>query len=338
MKTDSDNQYGGMRWGRFRIITFLMVSLLAVSWAMAQGQSASITPGFPELPQEVQATLDDLLSLARKSYDYFLAANPSRYQEANQRFHKLLGDLNKRVGADLFEKVHNFPGQRIEKNLIMIAKDRADHPESYEELVEMYGKWHDHVDGRRVAEPRVRGPMPVRSVHMCEKYRLAWECLLLEPPSAAVGFMQFLDPVVTEALRRIASEGSVPVLVLRCRYRCGKVMRYQGPILETLSIVGSETALLGLLDCVPVPAKGEFLTEDEEVVRDLICMFLAGTAREGEYRLRGHKWSLAANWRRVMAHFPREGLTEEQKEFFDQVKAVQEKNKDLLDQYDSRKK
>jgi|GEM_PF-6646513 len=307
-------------------LVYLLIFVMLPSLMISQARSASSISGFPNLPRDVQTTIDELLSLARKSY------NPReihKYADAFGRFHRLLGELHKKVGDDLFQRVCNSRGQRIEKNLIMMARDQVEHPERRNELADFYSK---PARGKHILLPQA-GP----AYHADPKYRSAWECLLIEPPSRVTYLMERdSPPTAVGALSVIGSEESIPVLVLRFRYpRNGTTERDY--ILKALSGIGSEAALRGMLDCVPVSEEGKPLTQ-EEAVRDHVSSYLAGRAISGKYGLSTGRLPLAANWRRVMAGFSREGLTEEQKAFLEQVEAVQEKNKDLLDRYDSKKK
>ena len=185
-----------------------------------------------------------------------------------------------------------------------IATNWAANPSRVEELVAEYGVWHD--DGR--GNPVVRRPPPVASRHLTPEYRLAWEFLLLAPPSDALQFME-RGPTITKALAAIGNPESIPVLVEAYRVMTapgvpqepgGGALERQYQILGALAGFRSAPAVQAMLECAELSAVRQGANPPAVNGRPLT---------EWPARLIGGDAAHRETWRAAIRSLPRAGLT-----------------------------
>ncbi len=204
-----------------------------------------------------------------------------------------------------------------EKTLLKVARAAGAHPALLDELVEYYGHWH----GTRVEQPQVLRPAPLQATHLTEKYRPAWEALLLAPPSVAIEFMS-LRAIITEAISRIGNEQSIPVLELAFFFTCeaGVVATERSgaatrrlQILVCLNQTTTRESLEVMFRCLAraEAASAGQLPKDAygRDLRDWIVRFLTD---QDNYRTK-------ERWSQVLKTFPKDNLPANQRELLERA-------------------
>ena len=279
-------------------------AVVVAMFLMVYSTVAAETNSPPPPPQELLHQAEDL---ARKSFI------PQAYLNAQERFtayRQLITKLAVEDGA-----VKNMGAE--EQALFQMLKPTGSNPELLDELLDYYGHW----QGRGPIRPRVLLPAGLKQKHLTEIYRPAWEALLLAPESREIRFMQ-IHSTITDALAKIGSDKSIPVLEKAFAYTCGKEARdvvegdrsvlRQVIILQSLNQFATAEALHAMFRCL---AKAETATigplpkESGYDIREWIfhCLTYQGERKNSE------------KWRRVLETFPKDNLPVKQRELLNQV-------------------
>ena len=256
-------------------------------------------------PPQLQELLHQAEDLARQSF------LPQGYRRSNESFTAYRQLLTKLAVED--SAVKNMGAE--EQALFQMLKPAGSHPELIDELLDYYGH------SRAPQGAHVRMPPDLQQQHLTETYRSAWEALLLAPESREIGFME-IQSTITDALAKIGSEKSIPVLEKAFAYTCGKEAREvvvgdrsvkrQVKIIQSLYKFATAEALHAMFRCL---AKAETAT-------------IGPLPKEGGYDIRGWIFHCltyqgerknSEKWRRVLESFPKETLPAKQRELIDQV-------------------
>ncbi len=215
-----------------KLSAFLLVVITATSQVGAEGQNP----------------LDALRSLSARAF----STRDHKQREADFiEFDKQLLELGRT------QRFSPAKGKRTEETMFReIADDRATHPEIHDELKKIYGV----VDKRGFAAPL---PVPLKNEHATEKYRLAWEGLLLAPIGKEVTMMERRG-LITDALRSINNPDSLVALTYCFRSTCADVRLLRETTRDAANAIDrqlhilhcyasnfrSEVGLQSLLDCM----------------------------------------------------------------------------------------
>ena len=197
-----------------------------------------------------------------------------------------------------------------------LASQHAAAPERVQELLDVYGRWHDDGFGT----PAAQRPRDLEPRHVTEDYRAAWEVLLLAPLTPEVRFMGE-KALITEALAQIGHAESVPMLELAFRsaatagvdQRPGTLaLDRQLRIVEALRLFRSDAGLQALM---------RSLAETEKPHGSATNQISGKTLRQwAAYYLNDDSDPVhRAQWKTVTGRFPRQGLTESQTRLLDEV-------------------
>jgi hypothetical protein len=130
-----------------------------------------------------------------------------------KEFQALLGELGRQIDDGLELRIARVEAPGIAERLAEIALALKRHPETQQELLDVYGVYHGHP------QMHVQVPDELRPRHLTESYRLAWETLLLSPWSEQVAFMRSWSRV-TQALASIGNPRSILVLEYSSHQTC----------------------------------------------------------------------------------------------------------------------
>jgi hypothetical protein len=271
-----------------RLITaFCLAAGLAVSLpGVAARAQDDASPGkliedlMVQLPAAELANLRAAVELQRAG----LAAG--RAPDEPAAFDEMLSNLARdesALGSETARRLAGFEGRSIEAKLIAIARDRMLRPDTYQELVSIY------VDVPKDTGSIAPGAPRLRSEHMTEDYRLAWEYFLLRPPAetdpdrfpervvaalAAIGNPVSLPAI--EAAVAAATQADVPLeprLALRQRGLVAALSAF--PTDEGVDVLGRVVGMLQAAQerggaAVSEPLRGTVLFDPTSVfVRDL---------------------------------------------------------------------
>ena len=258
-------------------------------------------------PPQLQELLHQAEDLARQS---FLPQGYRRSNESFTAYRQLITKLAVEDGA-----VKNMGAE--EQTLFQMLKPAGSHTELFDELLDYYGHW----QGRPGSSPQVKRPPRLKEKHLTETYRTAWEGLLLAPENGEIGFMQ-IHHTITNALAKIGSPKSIPVLEKAFAYTCGKEAREvvegdrsvlrQVKILQSLNQFATAEALHAMFRCLAkaeTAAIGPLPKESGYDIREWIfhCLTYQGDRKNSE------------KWRRVLETFPKDNLPVKQRELLNQV-------------------
>lgn len=203
-------------------------------------------------------------------------------------------------------------GEKIAAKLIVIAADRKERPAIYSELEDTYLNTVDNPMSRARTSP------PLRSIHLSETYRLAWEYLLLRPrPMNAASHYEVR---VTQALSKIGNTDSLVALTHSYRITTHKnvvltryVSQRQRLLLSTLGQMPGQAALDAILQCLEMSATQKQHANIVDTQWD---------PEEYAFRLLTDQvnYGLGEDWRRVVLQAPTEGLSAHEVAFLNRVK------------------
>ena len=121
-------------------------------------------------------------------------------KQASDDFATAMDALGEQMTPDLARQCHLREGDDPDAKLALIAWDRHQHSELYQELASRY--LYSNGNSGRI----VQVSPPVLPKHATEEYRLAWEYLMLIPD---VGYTELYDVRVANALQQIHNEASL---------------------------------------------------------------------------------------------------------------------------------
>ena len=166
----------------------------------------------------------------------------------------IMDQLAAQMTPDLARQLAPLEGTNIRAKLALIAWDRRQNPEIYKELNALYLRSVGGMPGARAQH----APVP-RPEHLSEKYRLAWEYLLLEPISGQpselwnLRALQALGEINNSAslltLRQILASTTAPGM------RCDQNRDWQQTLLGEMAVWRSPKALQALLDSMTLIQK-----------------------------------------------------------------------------------
>jgi len=216
---------------------------------------------------------------------------------------------------ELAEQLAPLEGRDIRTKLALIAWDRRRHPEIYQELDTRYLRSVGGLPGGHVQQSPGVSPE-----HATEKYRLAWEYLLLTPVTGRPSDLWNLR--VLDALDEIKDNASLLTLKQALAATTAPGMRsdqnrnWQQTLLGEMAVWQNAQGLQAILDSMALiqqqqahASKGDQIWDVAKDVRenDLAPMF---NPKEN------------AKWRDIIAAFPKAGLTAYQKSFLTSVLAA----------------
>lgn len=162
-------------------------------------------------------------------------------------FSQTMDALGAQITPSLVQRLTRLEGSEADAKVALIAWYRRQHPQLYQELDQRYL--------RHMGDPlkHVNHSPGVLAGHATEKYRLAWEYLLLEP---AVGATELYDIRATDALQRIGNDASLTTYRLVCAISAdpkinADAAKYQQKLLlGSLACFRDQKALLTILACM----------------------------------------------------------------------------------------
>jgi hypothetical protein len=191
------------------------------------------------------------------------------------------------------------------------------------ELIATYGEW----KGDPKKQPAVLRPEELRAEHATEKYREAWEYLLLAPPSREVDFMHTR---ILDALERIANAKSTPALAAAFQRISAKEGRAapasQARILGILAQLYDAQAFEGMLACLsfaedhagggPVPAYGK------DTLRQIaLRAFVVDADNVGKAECDKKQIKMVQRWRSILEGYDKPDMPQRSREFLNEIKA-----------------
>ncbi len=276
-----------------------LLAMLFIGPAAARQQAATQAP-------EAEQALDKVLQLAK--IKVFLRPNRTTPHHIHREhvarsalaFDKTLDEIAERLaGADL-GALREREGAGMRAKLALIALDRKKRPELYDEIFERYVKF-------RVTQRRANHSPSLLGKYKSEEYRLAWEYLLLTPGPA--NRLSLYEQRALKALRWIGNEASM-ITVLHffentCQgdIRSSPLRTFQAAALSMLGQFQNERALRAILKC-------SHLAMEQQRRTGLQVSRVPDKVRQV---LRNDKW------RPIIAAFPRDRLTPEQKTLLDEI-------------------
>jgi hypothetical protein len=290
-------------------IIFVAVGILMVT-AHVRGETTMPASG-PSLPKDAAATVSELLSLSRVEFSLPLNMSGADYYaelaRAHAKFLDLLKVLDRQVDENLARKVAESGGGGIERNLIGMARDYSKHPEHYATLVGFYEKPAD-------LSMHVLRPPGLQKEHSLEKYRPAWELLLLAPCTEGSNLMR---PRGYEAIAAIRNDASIPVLLyLYERANAGLKSGHQRvaldeqmKVIRTLNYYCNAASLHAMLRCVAI----------SEAVKPPLPKVAEFTMKEWVMRLLRDQAHYGKQWREVIAAVLKEKLSDADRAFLQEV-------------------
>jgi len=162
-------------------------------------------------------------------------------------FSQTMDALGAQITPDLAQRLAGLERSDADAKVALIAWDRYQHPRLYQELGQRYLHY--------VRDPlrHFNSPPGVLAAHATEKYRLAWECLLLDPTAGAGAFSAIR---ATDALERIGNDASLATYELAYatttdpKINADAVKERQKLLLGSLACFRDQQALLTMLACM----------------------------------------------------------------------------------------
>jgi len=279
------------------------------------------------------AALRELQELIEATHKYSARGSP---QQANKdrctAYTRLLRKLARARGRG---RARAAPERTaLQKELVAIARSYAADQNLMDELVRFYGPPQSSSRFRR----RVQLPPKVSSKHATEQYRLAWEALVLAPPTRKIRFLKQMHRDL-EALQQIGRSVSAPVLVEAFRFttarnvpqRKGYSVNCQERILMTLAGgFYDETALEGILTCLALadkrcrgkdPKREGYYTNGRFTLRELTIEYLMLPNNSGKSELDRKGLEHAKKWQAVIANYSKPNLSERNRKFLRELKS-----------------
>jgi hypothetical protein len=299
----------------------MLVTILLAGLPVEGNETDSPAP-FPQIPSQAGRTIAELKGIVLKR---FLFNDVNESDAAHERFQKLLRNLAREIPRDVIRKVESWKGHDIDKSLILIGRDRADHPQRYRELVKTYGKSRSNF---------LRAPIPpeLKTEHLKPQYRPAWESLLLAPQNLRTGTVDYsLRRRSIEALGAIRNNDSLPVLEQAWAATTQKnvqqgpsVVHFQFDILKVLNKYPNEAGLRTILKCLSFSDRRSSGTAEERVLFGRLRLTLRGWAA----RILSYPDTDASGkkWLDVLRKFPKDKLSKKDKQFVEEALAKLEKN------------
>jgi hypothetical protein len=277
------------------------VKLIFVGWA------ACIATALPvcwsqeaKFNERVRASLETVLRAIETPYTGDWKAT----RTARELFDDALTSLSGNVAPDLHDWAREKEDADIRAKLVVIAKDKQANSKVYAGIMEKY-----KVDTKFVT-PR---PPPLAPADAQGEFRLAWEYILLSPPSPQ------LDRAL-DALAKINDPKSVLTLLhcfrttTREGVRSKKVAGIQGRLLKTLAAFRSKEGLGALLECIWLSKRQQDAEGQERAEFDAESEVY--NMLTGKY---GTRFGQRDEWKKIIAEFPKASLNREQAEFLQRV-------------------
>jgi hypothetical protein len=214
----------------------------------------------------------------------------------------------------------------LENSILAIAQNYHTDPNLINELITEYGYW----KGDKRFQPVVLRPRALKDKHVTEKYRLAWETLLLAPTTHEIRFM---ERRIFEALESIGSLESVPVIVESFRLTTledipqgRKIVDRQTEIIMVLALWPEERTLTGLFTCLELVDKrneGQIPTKTHNgyTLRQKVFRYLADPDNRGITESEKRRLVRARKWKEVVNRYSKPVKSKENKQLFEKVKS-----------------
>ena len=234
----------------------------------------------------------------------------------------VMDQIAAQMTPDLARQLAPQEGSDIHAKLALIAWDRQQHPEMYQELDTYYLRSIGSPPGARVlVAPDVAKP------HAMEKYRLAWEYLLLAPVSgrsspmwgmrALEALLEIKDNASLLTLRQALAATTAPGM------RCDRNRNWQQTLLSYTASWQNAQALRATLDGMALvqqqqarAVKGDEIWDVQKSVRENSLARIYHPAEN-------------ARWRAIIETYPRAGLKADQQNFLDTVLDTIARNPDV---------
>lgn len=312
----------------FRYLNIIIILAVCVQISL---KLAWATENIPTPPDDHQEILQkEIKSLHVNKHIYKRNLNMTELEKKWTHDYQLFTSLLEKLGSQITETQNKLllrskNGWNFEKSLRSIAKNYHDYPELYHELMEEYGKKYRNS----LREPIVIYPKRLQKRHATEKYRLAWEALLLAPSSEEIRFMQ---KRIFEALGEIGNNKSISVLIEAYTATCNEevpqersILNKQLYILQTLSTFCNEEALQTMMICLSlsdertegIPLEVSGFTLHQWVVRYLTDPDNKGVSEADLKRLENVK-----RWKSVLKGFRKDDLPIRHRQLLNQIETI----------------
>ena len=286
---------------------------LLIAYAIAGGIAAPSPPAFCHSAGPVSALPATLRPLA----DQYLKPGQTPSSASDT-----MDQIAAQMTPDLVRQLAPQEGSDIRAKLALIAWDRRQHPEMYQELDALYLRSFRNPPGWHV----MVAP-GVRPEHSIEKYRLAWEYLLVTPVLGQPSPMW--NQRALEALSKIKDNASL--LTLRQAlaattapgFRCDENRNWQQTLLGEMAVWQNPQALQTILEGMALIQK-----QQAQAVKGDETWDVAKEVRENGLARIYHP-AENARWRAIIEAYPRTKLTADQQNFLDSVLDAIAKNPDI---------
>ena len=214
----------------------------------------------------------------------------------------------------------------FENTILAIAQNYHANPNLIRELIAEYGSW----KGDKRMRPVALHPQLLKDKHATEKYRLAWEALLLAPETPEIRFM---ERRIFEALQHIGNPASIPALAEAFRLttlknvpQIAKLVNRQTSILSTLASWPEEKTLTVLFTCLELVDKrceGRALTKthDGYTLRQKVFRLIADPDNKGITKSEKRRLKRARKWKAVVNGYSKPVEFGKNKQMLEELKA-----------------
>jgi hypothetical protein len=214
----------------------------------------------------------------------------------------------------------------LENTILAIAQNYKADPNLIDELIAEYGSY----KGDKRMQPVVLRPRSLKDEHATERYRLAWEMLLLASETPEVRFMQRR---IFEALQHINNPESVPALAEAFRLTTlkdvpqeAKIVDRQTEILATLAQRPEEKTLTAMFTClehVDKRCEGQAPTKtfDGYTLQQKAFRLIADPDNKGITKSEKRRLPRAKKWKAIISKYSILVESEQNKQLLEKLKA-----------------
>lgn len=273
-------------------------------------------------PPAIQAGVDQALALVNIGYGRHTRQEAD---QAGQDFERLLDQIGAQVSPTLAQQAAAAEGDSILAKMVLIAWDRQQRPQLYQEIDREYIH-----EIRRPDERALRSPL-VAQQYRTETYRLPWEFFLLRPPSATLVPMALNNAY--KALGQLENRNSLLTLVYLFQQTTRPdveliddlIEREQRSLRDTISVFHNPQGVEALLTCMALSdVQQEELARRKagatpEQLRPFSNKFGWETHKEFAQVL-AQQPNEPGWWQRALAAYPAAGLKAGQKDLVEKVK------------------
>lgn len=185
------------------------------------------------------------------SKDTWLSINKERAKE----YYEVIGRLGRKLDEQAIGKVESVNNKSVHLSLMKLSQSASDARDKILEIKEYY-RFPEKAGRDDPKRPRIPNLNPQ---HTVEAYRVAWEAMLLEPPTMETSaFYNSARSTPMQALVKIGNEKSIPLFEIAFALTCdGEVYdqfyeHRQFRLIEALSTFRTKNSLDVLISCMRI--------------------------------------------------------------------------------------